>query len=997
MKKIGLFLSAVLLLLTAGIASAQQGEVSGVVLDEATGEPVPFASVMVKGTMNGVAAGPDGFYVIRVADKAKAVLVISSVGYKDLEVPVAGRSIADASLKVDNVLEDVVVVAYGTVKKEAVTGSVSSVKGEGLPPVPVTSVDKMLTGKLAGVNISSESGQPGSSSQIRIRGTGSINASNAPLWVVDGIPVSSGSSAMFTNTNSTLTALNPNDIESITVLKDAAAAAAYGSRAANGVILVTTKSGKAGKSSFDARAKFGVNWLQSDSGFRMMNGRELLDYYRQATVNAGLNPDDPANTAYYYPLSMLEQPMNNWLKFLTRKGNLQEYEVSGRGGNSKGSYFSSFSYQKNQGIAYGIDFEKMSGRVNASYKLLKNLETGLRLNLSYSSSHDVPMQSLYYCNPVFAGETLLPWIPTTHPDGSYNVDIPSNSYQNPRRTAQYDKQYDNTYSINGLINFKWTPIAHLDLESKNAVELIFLDGCRYWNPLTMPKGMQDPTLQEEFMRNVQLTTSNTATYSNLFGRHSVRALLGQEAMKSSNYLLYANGMQVDPDIPYLNTADQTKSQSEEDIARETMLSYFGIFDYNYDNRYFAQANVRRDGSSLFGSDRRWGTFWSASASWNLSNEKFWKVDEISLLKLRLSYGVNGNNGIGSYLAYGVYSPVIYNGVSGYRPSQPNNSKLSWEKNKTWNVGLDFGFLDNRISGQVDVYQRKTVDMLLDKKVPQTSGWSAIFTNVGSLKNTGVELQLNADIIRGTDMLWSVGANAAFNKTKILDLAGAEFLGTNVRQVPGKSMYTYYLYDYYGVNPTNGEALWVHENEDGTTSLTNDYGKARRHYCGSPEPKVVGGFNTDFQWKGLSLGVYFEYKAGNKVWMPNLFRYLFSDGAQMQMNQVAAALDYWKEPGDIGITPKPVAGNATNSSAAVSDRWVFDASYLRLKDVTLSYSLPEKTLKVLRLKGLRVYVSGLNLYCFNDIYDFDPEMGVGGLVAGAYPLTKSFVGGIEVSF
>ena len=992
MEKVKLFFTALLVLAATSVAYAQKAEVTGTVTDEGTGETIPFASVRVKGTMTGASAGTDGTYRIKLDNAKEAVLVFSFVGYTTVEIPVNGKSIVNAALKVDATqLSDVVVVAYGTQKKESVTGSVSSVKGEGLADAPVTSVDKMLSGKLAGVQITATSGQPGATSQIRIRGNGSINATNAPLWVVDGIPIVSGDISQMTNTGSSLTMVNPNDIESITVLKDAAASAAYGSRAANGVILVTTKSGKEGTAQFDVRAKFGVSWLQSDSGFRVMNAKELLGYQRDAVKNAGMNPDDPTGT-YYRPMNLLSGELTDWMSTDTRIGKLSEVELSARGGNSKSKYFSSFSYHKNDGVFYGVDYTKFQGRVNADYQLLKNFSTGVRLNVGYSEANDVPMQSLYHANPVFAGETLLPWIPAKNADGDWNIDIPSNSNQNPRATAAYDEQWDHNYRFNGTVNFTWTPFKNLVIDSKNSEEATFIDARRYWNPYNN-EGVA--TLQTYKYNISQMTTSNTVTYSNLFGGyHSLRVVLGQEAMKYKTDSEYISAPGVNPDIPYPNTADQTKTEASVSFTNETMLSFFGIADYNFNNKYFAQATVREDGSSLFGADNKWGLFWSGSASWNVSNEKFFAPvkDIVSLLKLRASYGVNGNNGIDAYKAYGLYSSSAYNGYVGMLPSQPENKKLSWEKNKTWNVGVDFTLYD-KVRTNVDVYSRKTVDMLLNKEIPQTTGFSSIFTNVGSMRNNGVEVQLDADIISTKDLLWTAGGNIAFNKTKILNLAGNDFLGTWARNVVGKSMYTYYVYDYYGVNPSNGEALWV--TKDGT--LTNNQAKARQYYAGSPEPKAIGGFNTAIQWKGFQFSTFFEFKTGNKVMIVNENRYLQSDGSYMNMNQMASALNYWKKPGDTGVNPKPVAGNSSDSNEPLSDRWLEDGSYLRLKDITLSYNLPKKATDFMHVKNFKVYVSGLNLYCFNDVNFWDPEMGVTGAGAGIYPLTKSFVGGIEVSF
>ena len=1002
MKKIKLFFTAIMVLVTAALASAQSLTVTGTVFDADSGDPIPFASIRVNGTMTGAAAGADGAYSITVPS-GNSVLIFSFVGYKTTEIAVDGRAVIDCELSPDaTALDDVVVVAYGSAKREAVTGSVTSVKGESIASSPVTSVDKALSGKLAGVQITAQSGQPGAASQIRIRGNSSINASNAPLWVVDGIPVISGGTSEMTNTSNGIATINPNDIESITVLKDAAAAAVYGSRAANGVILVQTKSGKSGKAQVDARAKYGVSWLQSDSGFRMMNGAELLSYQRDAAINAGHDPDDPTSV-YYRPTSLLSGELTNWLNHFTRPGQLQEYEISARGGNSRGTYFSSMSYHNNEGVFYGIDYSRFQARVNADYKLLDNLESGVRVNVSYTNQNDVPMQSLYYSNGAWAGLTMLPWTPKYDENGNHNVDIPYNSYQNPRATAEYDDQWSKSYKFQGTMFLRWEPIKHLVIETRNSAEGAFTQDRRYWNPLARGSA-SEPTLQTTKSQYTNLTTSNTINYSNVFGGyHSLRVLAGQEATAYKYEYSYVYAPGVDAKIPYQNTAPQDKVESEVGFSNETMLSFFGIADYNYDNRYFVQATVREDGSSLFGAKNKWGLFWSASASWNLSNEKWMDGTNswLDLLKVRASYGLNGNNGIAAYKAYGVYKAAQNNGVVGMLPSQPANDYLSWEKNSTWNVGLDFGFFGNRLRGNVDVYERVTKDMLLDVKVPQTTGFSTNFMNAGSMKNTGVEFQLDGDIVSTGDFLWTAGFNIAHNKTEILDLAvdpdanGIEKIeaGSFIHYVVGRSMYSFYLPDYYGVNPSNGEALWV--TEDG--SLTNNYNQARKYYAGSPEPKLIGGFNTTLAWKGLQLSAFFEFKTGNYICLLNEHSYLNSDGTQMQMNQMASALNYWKKPGDTNCNPKPVAGNSSNSATALSDRWLERGDYLRIKDVTLSYSLPQVALDKMHIKGLRFFVSGLNLYCFNDVNFWDPEMGVSGTGAGVYPLTKSFVGGVELSF
>lgn len=998
MRKIKSFFAVVALLLSATVAFAQNVQVAGTIKD-ANGDVVAGAAVQLKGSTTSYAM-TDALGGYKISVPSNGTLVISCLGYKTAEIAVGGRQVINVTLETDStVLEETIVVAYGTVKREAVTGSVSSVKGETIAAAPVTSVDKALAGKLAGVSISSTSGQPGAITQIRIRGNGSINASNAPLWVIDGIPVLTGDVSYESNQNSALTGLNPNDIENITVLKDAAAAAAYGSRAANGVILVTTKSGKEGKAQFNVRAKYGVNWLQPDSGFRMMTASEFLGWSRDAIANAGVDPDNPASGSYYRPLSLLNNKLYNPLHEFTRLGTTQEYEVSANGGNNRAKYFSSFSYQKDQGVFYGVDFQRFQGRVNASYKLLDNLETGVRFNLAYTEQSDVPMQSLYTASPIWTGQTTMPWLPLTDENGNFVGNASVNSGENPRATAENDERWDHNFHLNGTVNLKWTPIKNLDIETRNSLESFFVNSRTWYSPVAHDNVYANQL--ETYDRQIhQMTTSNTITYQNIFGGyHSVRALVGQEAMRYDSHSIFHYSPVVDPNMPYHNTADQTTTEIGEGFSAETMLSFFAIADYNYDNRYFVQANFRRDGSSLFGADNKWGNFWAVSASWNISNEQFMQgAQAVNLLKLRASYGVNGNNGIDPYQAYGLYGASQYNGITGYLPSQLENRVLSWERNLTTNFGLDFAFFNNRLNGSVDVYNRLTKDLLLTKQIPSTSGFSTIFSNVGSMVNGGVELQLEYNIIQNRDMIWSIGGNVAYNKTQIRDLGGDEFIGTDVRQVVGRSMYSYYLYDYYGVNPTNGEALWVASiDEDGNKTLTNDYNKARRYYAGSPEPKFIGGFNTTFQWKGFSLAAFFEYKAGHNVLVWNENHYLFNDGQSIARNQFASALNYWKQPGDVGVNPKPVAGNTSNSNDWTIDRWLENASYLRVKDITVSYNLPQTLTKKIGIANCRFYVSGLNLYCFNDVNFWDPEQGVTGITSGQYPITKSVVGGVEITF
>ena len=1000
-----LFSLALCLLIGLGTAFAQTVKVSGTVTDN-NGEPVVSAAVQLKGSTS-VYTMTDAVGEFSLNVPGDGTLAVSCLGFTPAEVPVNGRSIITIQLNPDSqVLEDVIVVAYGTVRREANTGSVTSVKNEQLAQVPATSVDKMLAGKMAGVTITSGSGQPGSTSTIRVRGTSSINAGNEPLWVVDGIPVMSSDFRSFSNAGvgggSSSTFLNPNDIESITVLKDAAAASVYGSRAANGVILVTTKSGKNGQAKFTARAKFGAQQLINDNNYRPLTGQELLDYRRVCAINAGYNPDDPTSE-YYYPQTMLENGTTNWYKELTKVGTLQEYEINATGGNDKASYYSSIAYHKNDGVYYGVNYQRFTARVNSDFRLNKYLKTGAKINFSYADSNSGEMGDVYYSSPIKAMWDINPWTPLRNADGSYNVDIPENNDTNPRAVAENDEENDKDYRVQGNVYLEWKPIKQLTFKTVNGLEFVYVDSRRYWSPVTH---QGTATLQSVWSKDIRLTTSNTITYDDKFGDHSLRLLAGQEAMSDKQDYIGGYSPNVNPQIPYPTTSTAANDKVWFGLSDETLLSFFGVADYNYLNKYYLQASVRADGSSLFGSSNKWGVFWSVGASWNINREKWmsWAKDWLSALKLRGSYGVNGNNNIGAYRAYGVYTTYTYANLNGMIPSRPENPNLSWEKNKTFNVGGDLGIFDDRLTASLDIYYRKTTDMLLSKQVPYTTGFGSNFMNVGALRNKGAELQIEGVILNTHDWYWTAGFNIAVNRSKVIDLGDSEYLeitdsraaedgnnSTPVRILKGGRLYNFYLRDWYGVNPSNGNGLWY----DNEGKLTSDEKKARYIYAGSPEPKATGGFNTAVSWKGITLSAYFEFVAGNKVVVINSG---MLDGYQMKNNTTNAALNYWKKPGDNGVTPKPVAENPGRYFVGYSTRFLQDGSYTRIKDITLSYSLPEKILRPAKLKGVRVYVSALNPYTFHHVTALDPELGPVGYSNGyTHSMVKSFVGGVEVSF
>lgn len=994
MRKLTLLLCALL----AGISLAvAQTSISGTVLTAEDDEPVIGASILVKGTNASTITDNDGKFSIKIPEGAGRTLVITYIGMERQEVFARNGMVVKLTSS-DQALDDVVVVGYQTIRKEAKTGSIATVKGDDLASIPETSVDKMLSGKMAGVSVSSTNGQPGSAATIRVRGTSSIGAGSDPLYVVDGIPVESGNTGALSNSMNAIAMINASDIASVTVLKDAAAASIYGSRAANGVILITTKSGEAGKSKVTARARYGVTTLANDNDFGMANLQEYIQYQRDARINAGYDVDNPASE-YYFPLSLAAKGGTNWMKELTRNGSLQEYELIASGGTGKTTYYTSLSYNKTEGIVPTVGFEKMQVRANLDTELNKWLKVGTRINAGYMKVSDVQNSllgdsGLAPSNPFYSGMALAPTMPAYNEDGSYNFDLPFVFNINPLAAIKGSDKYDKQYKFNGTAYLEWKPIKQLTFRTNNSVEYAYTNS-RQFSPSFINKTSFGASLNTADVQYRLLTTSNTVTYDDLFNDvHSLNIMLGQEANTYEYSHNLAISYHVNEQRPYHSVGVSVEDQTAHDgLTQTAMVSFFGVAEYSYDGRYYIKGSLRTDGSSKFGPDRRWGTFWAASASWNIHNEAFMQdiKNVLNVLKLRYSYGVNGNDNIAAYAHYGLYSDIVYNGITGQLPSQLQNRKLTWETNKTHNIGVDFRLFD-RLSGSIDWYTRRTEDMLIASPLPYTTGFSSQAQNVGQIRNSGIEVQLDADIFNTNDFKWSAGVNFAANRSKVLELApGQDFIGTSLRYVVGEQLYTYWLYDYAGVNPQNGNALW--RNEEGL--LTENSQEARRINAGSPEPLWTGGFNTELSWKGLSLGIQLEARYGNKVL--NQDRSLFeSDGYYGDQNIWKGALNYWKQPGDMNVLPKPVYNNSSNSMQT-STRYLEDGSYLRIKDITLAYNLPSKWTKKALMSGVRIYASALNLYTFHNMNYWDPEHGTTGATVISYPMTRSMIVGVDITF
>ncbi len=998
MKKLTIFLA---FLLFVGFQAAAQMQISGTVTAASDGLPIPGVSVVVSGMETiGTTTDIDGKYTITVPSEATD-LVYSFIGMVNQQIAINGRTLIDVVLE-DEVMEmdEVIVVAYGTQRKEAKTGAVTTVTSEDLQTDAADSPAKMLKGKMAGVQINATSGQPGGSTQIRIRGFSSINAGMEPLYVIDGVPIQNesyvyaGGGSDPEEGNDILSTLNPNDIESMTVLKDASAASIYGSRAANGVILITTKRGKAGETKFNFTAKHGWSTKTNVNDFRFLNPEEILTHHRDATYNAGLDPDDPSDPQHYYPMSLLDGEQTNWWDLVYQTGETSEYELSVSGGNEKTKMYSSLSYFDQEGIKIGTGLERITLRSNMDHQVNDKLTFGTTITGSTIEQQTQPT-SLAYANPFWAASGLLPWHNAYNEDGTFNTDLPSNSDSNPLQNVALNESSDKIYKFLGSAYLEYEIIDGLKFKSLNSYDYVESNGRSYRHPET-PDGEQGGgDLYTSNMINTTVTSSNTLNYlTNLNDEHYFNVLAGYEFQKNEFQQQTAQGSGIGKDIKYLGNASSGKDVGSA-YYTWALQSFFGRFDYNYVGRYFFTGSIRTDGSSRFGKDNRYGLFWSVGGSWNIHDESFMaSLDMIDMLKLRASYGVNGNDAIGNYESYGVYGSRTYNGLGGLAPDQLANPELTWEENTTWNIGLDFT-LYKRFNGTLEYYQRVTSEMLLDQPLSYTTGFGELRKNIGEMMNKGVEFALDIDVLKDGDFDWSVGMNIAYNQVELTDLAtDDEFIpdGFWRRHVVGGGYSDFYVYDWAGVNPTNGEGLWYDDNGD----LTNNANAARRVFKGQVEPDYQGGFNTHFGWKGFTFDAYFEYKLGHYVYIME-HRYTDADGYNYGNNQTVYSLDYWKEPGDVVANSIPIANNSTGTNQWGTSKYLEKGDYLRFKSISLGYNIPDKFVEKAKLNSARITFNVDNVYCWHDVNYWDPERSISGGGYAIYPIPRTYSVAVRLGF
>ncbi len=989
----------------------QQKDVTGTVTDS-QGLSLPGVNVLVQNTNRGAQTDFDGNYTISVATGER--LVFSYVGFATQTVTVGAGNVYDAVLDVDAAaLDEVVVVGYGATSRELSTSAVSTVSNEEIADFArTTSVDNILQGKAAGVQVTAANGRPGQTAFVQIRGVGSINAGSAPLYVVDGVPIDA----------SAVSNVNPGDIESVSVLKDAATVSKYGSRGANGVILITTKSGRTGEAQITFRSSVGTGSMVKDP-FDLMNASQKLELERQY-ANLGLNAAQSLPGAASSPerLALLESFDTNWKDELLRDSYLQSNSLSINGGTEDFSYFLSFGYDKDSGIIDRIDgFERISSRLNTQYQAKEWLNIGTNLSFARSTT-DLPRDRNNVQNPFRAMYDYNPYDPLYRRDAEGNIvrEADGSPVFNPTRSGfpiaralQTEPEDRRDFLIIGSVfadvrfSDKFTNRFSVGATSNRGNETSRSIAGGVLNSIVGDANFPG-TQRDSYNQTFEYNVNNLLTYSDTFGEYhnvSASALLEYNERIFTSLTASSRGFP-SPNIPYQNvSAEATNAGSNE--ARRVLFSQGLFLDYNFDERYILSGSVRRDGSSRFGPDNKYGTFYSASAAWNISKEAFMVNSVFNDLKLRASYGTAGNQNIGDFQFLNLLGFDTYNGFTTAVPLGVGNPEIQWESQAILDVGVEFSLLNNRISGVVDYFKKNSQDLLLNRPISQTVGDenNAILDNIGEVENSGFEVSLNVNIIRNQDFTWTVGANAAFLDNEVKELVGGEDIirGLTILR-EGEEINSFFLPRYAGVNPANGQPLYY----DSENNLTGEFSDSFETLIEgkSPQADFEGGFFTSFKHRGFGLRADFVFKKGNYIY--NFQRSAGVSIGGINSNRRLEAFDYWQEPGDQNVLPSPLYQSTADQT---STRFLESGDYLRLRNLTLDYKMPARLMENMPISTLRIFATGQNLLTWTE-YNGDPEIGIGSSETTApgaadfipgefslfsYPQTKSYNVGVEIGF
>ena len=1035
MKKTSLALLAVLF--AVGFAFGQR-TITGTVTD-ADAEPLIGATVLAKGSTTGTTTDIDGKFELEVPEEF-TTLIISYTGFLSQEIELGASDVIDVVLKSSATqLDEVVVVGYGTQIKSTLTGNIAKVSGEELENTPVTTVEQALQGKSPGVYIEAVNGKPGGQVRVRIRGASSISANNQPLFVVDGIPITVESQNLSGAALNPLADLNFNDIESVDILKDASAAAIYGSRAANGVIIITTKQGKAGKTKIDLDYQYGFS---NPTGRReFLNAAEYVELFSEAAINLDEIEGNVSGGDDFNWLSWVEgrfdrysgpsdwrtlETDTDWQDLAFRENaTSQQANLSLSGGDEKTKFYTSLGWNEQEGLLVGNSFNRMSGRLNLDHAALKKLNIGINMSLSRTFSDQVANDNAFSTPlQLIAQSPLTPARNTTGaPFESGRTYLPGELFDRPI-AVYYNGLIDTEEAQREITSFRtiangyarYELIEGLKLNGELGVDIYNLRDDAFFGSKTFGGQASNG---EGTSRTVQIVNYNTKVYANFlrtFGEsHNFDLTAGFEFQKSERNRNRTEGQEFAVDDLRTIASAANITVGESDFTHFSFESYFARVNYNFDRKYLLTLSGRIDGSSRFGANNRYGFFPAAAVGWVISEEDFLKgSNTLSFLKLRGSYGQIGNaellnvNGRASnFASLGLFNGEGYNGTPGLQPTQIPNPNLTWETTTQIDIGLDFGFIDNRVSGEIDFYFKQTEDLLLDVPVPATSGFSSQTQNIGAVENTGIEFLLNTNNLVG-DFKWNTSLNFAYNQNEVTKLAEGQDIidpgssrAMNVVQV-GQPIGAFYGAEYAGVDPQTGDALFYTNAEGAGRETTTSFSEAEFITLGNPNPDVIAGVTNSFSWKGFDLNISFQGVFGNEL--HNVAGGFMSAQAAWFDNQTADQLDRWQQPGDVTDVPKAIFLGG-NGDQVRSSRYLSDGSFVRLKNVTFGYNFPNSFFGSSGIRSLRLYVSGQNLATFTDYDGWDPEVSTDAFVDNtafgqdfyAAPQPKTIVFGIKAGF
>ena len=970
------------------------GKVRGRIVDATTGEPIIGASIHVKGNKRiGAVSDMQGGYTLSAAPGV--TLVISYIGYETLEVRATEKEQVIQLKESSKTLSELVVVGYTTQRKESLTGAMISLKDSKLKDMTTPSVSNLLNGKAPGVYVAPGSGRPGSSAAVVIRGQATLNGNTRPLWVIDGVIVGDDPGQ-----------LNPQDIEGLTILKDAASTAIYGSAGANGVVVVTTKSSRSGKLRVSASVRAGLSRL-NNGNLHMMNGAELYDYFA-STGNASTIPFPRWKPA-------LRNDNFDWWALATRTGISQDYNLTIQGGSETMNSLFSLGYYDEKGAVKGFDYKRYNFRLKTAYKPLDWLTIRPMISGAMQTSDDRQYS-------VSAMYSMLPWDSPYDADGKpvphkYSGWVNSNS-TNYIRDLQWNHADGRNYEFMGNLDFDARITPWLTFSSVNNYKYVHSTGHGYQDPRSSGGESVQGRITEYHGQVARRYTNQKLLTSNSWGLHSLNGLLAYEFNdywgKSTD--VYGTGF-----VPGFEVLDITAKpeRAKGGIAEWAVQSVFANARYSYDNRYLVEGSIRRDGASNLGSRAKYGTLFSISGGWNIHRESWFGVKAFDQLKLRASYGSAGNRPSALYPQYDLYSIASnYNGQPGMLISQIGNRDLTWERTYTAGIGLDASLWENRVRLTLDLYSKKTDNILYNVPVTSLTGVTHVYRNIGKMDNRGIEVAIGGDLIRTKDITWSLDLNIGHNANKLTDIfrqydpsgqyiakpviigdgSGIAGSATRILEI-GSPIDTYYMPQWAGVDPEDGRPLWYKEGTDGKKVTTKNYAEAKYYKLGSAAPKVFGGITTSLRWREFDLSATFGYALGGQIY--NYSRQeLDSDLAYTDRNQMALQKGWsrWQKKGDIATHPRALYNNKDNGNKA-SSRYLENNSFFKLRTLTLGYNL---SLPQLKIQTLRIYLNAENLLTFTKYSGVDPELPASdGSVMGTtgisvYPPVRRFVLGFNLS-